>query len=112
MHEPLEHVEVGEGCLGREVVRLALQCQPQLHHLDGEDVAQVPEPSGNLHVLSARRTPPNPSEVLGSQRMRELLTGLREMAGVAMVGPLVLVFVAILLLIVAPIVMKVKSSGL
>jgi tight adherence protein C len=33
-------------------------------------------------------------------------------AGVAMVGPLVLVFVAILILIVSPIVMKVKSSGL
>jgi len=32
-------------------------------------------------------------------------------AGVAMIGPLVLVFVCILMLIVAPIVMKLQASG-
>jgi tight adherence protein C len=33
-------------------------------------------------------------------------------AGVAMVGPLMLIFVAILLLIIAPMVMTVQSSGM
>ena len=32
-------------------------------------------------------------------------------AGVAMLGPLILVFVAILILIVAPIVMRIQSGG-
>ncbi|BDV29759.1 polysaccharide biosynthesis tyrosine autokinase [Microbacterium terricola] len=37
------------------------------------DVLQPVGATGNLSVLSAGRIPPNPSEVLGSQRMRELL---------------------------------------
>ncbi len=41
-----------------------------------EDVAHRPHPSGNLLVLPAGRTPPNPSEVLGSHRMHELLIDL------------------------------------
>ncbi|MCT9819062.1 polysaccharide biosynthesis tyrosine autokinase [Microbacterium sp. W1N] len=47
-----------------------------------EDVAHQPDASGNLAVLTAGRIPPNPSEVLGSKRMRELLT---ELAGGATV---------------------------
>lgn len=41
-----------------------------------EDVAHHPHPSGNLTVLPAGRVPPNPSEVLGSHRMHELLVDL------------------------------------
>ncbi|WP_159498944.1 polysaccharide biosynthesis tyrosine autokinase [Microbacterium sp. 18062] len=43
-----------------------------------DDVLQRTGPDGALHVLAAGRTPPNPSEILGSQRMRDLLKTLRE----------------------------------
>jgi len=42
------------------------------------DVAHHPDPSGNLTVLAAGRIPPNPSEVLGSHRMRDLLADLAK----------------------------------
>lgn len=42
------------------------------------DVARPVDTAGNLYVIGAGRTPPNPSEVLGSQRMRALLSSLRE----------------------------------
>ena len=52
-----------------------------------DDVVHTPDPSGNLVVLTAGRTPPNPSEVLGSQRMRDLLTGLGKTAMVIVDSP-------------------------
>ena len=51
------------------------------------DVVHVPDPSGNLVVLPAGRIPPNPSEVLGSHRMRELLNSLRREAMVIIDSP-------------------------
>lgn len=42
------------------------------------DVSYTADRSGMLTVLPAGRIPPNPSEVLGSQRMRELLASLRQ----------------------------------
>jgi capsular exopolysaccharide synthesis family protein len=41
-----------------------------------QDVAYTIGESRNLLVLTAGRIPPNPSEVLGSQRMRDLITTL------------------------------------
>lgn len=52
-----------------------------------DDVAHRPDPSGNLVVLTAGRIPPNPSEVLGSQRMRELLDTLGAAATVIVDSP-------------------------
>jgi len=52
-----------------------------------DEVIHQPDPSGNLFVLTAGRIPPNPSEVLGSQRMRDLLKGLRETAMVIVDSP-------------------------
>lgn len=43
-----------------------------------EDVAQRVGRAGNLLVLGAGKLPPNPSEVLGSERMRTLLRELAE----------------------------------
>ncbi|GAA5035520.1 polysaccharide biosynthesis tyrosine autokinase [Microbacterium fluvii] len=51
------------------------------------DVAHSPDATGNLRVLPAGRLPPNPSEVLGSQRMRELLAGLAREATVIVDSP-------------------------
>lgn len=51
------------------------------------DVAHRPDPSGNLVVLTAGRIPPNPSEVLGSQRMRDLLAELGRTATVIVDSP-------------------------
>jgi capsular exopolysaccharide synthesis family protein len=42
------------------------------------DVAHSIGASHNLLVLTAGRIPPNPSEVLGSHRMRDLITGLSQ----------------------------------
>lgn len=44
------------------------------------DVGDVIQPwgSGGLHVLAAGTLPPNPSELLGSDRMKELMADLRE----------------------------------
>lgn len=52
-----------------------------------DDVIHTPDPSGKLVVLTAGRIPPNPSEVLGSQRMRDLLTGLGRTATVIVDSP-------------------------
>lgn len=40
---------------------------------DLDDVLQEGSPGSNVYVLGAGRTPPNPSELLGSQTMRKLL---------------------------------------
>jgi len=40
--------------------------------------------SPNLHVLASGRVPPNPSELLGSQHMRELMTRVQEMYDVVL----------------------------
>lgn len=40
------------------------------------DVAQTTSAAPNLVIIGAGRIPPNPSEVLGSERMRDLVTGL------------------------------------
>jgi len=44
------------------------------------ELADVVQPwrSPNLHILAAGRIPPNPSELLGSHQMRELMTQLQE----------------------------------
>lgn len=52
-----------------------------------DDVIHRPDGSGNLLVLTAGRIPPNPSEVLGSQRMRDLLAGLGRSATVIVDSP-------------------------
>ena len=51
------------------------------------EVLQDPDLSPNLRVLSAGRTPPNPSELLGSRTMRELLVALSELAVVIVDAP-------------------------
>lgn len=51
------------------------------------DVAHTPDPAGSLVVLTAGRIPPNPSEVLGSKRMRELLTQLSSTATIIVDSP-------------------------
>jgi capsular exopolysaccharide synthesis family protein len=53
-------------------------------HLD--DVMHNPG-HGDLAVLTAGRIPPNPSEVLGSQRMRDLLSGLAKAGTVIVDSP-------------------------
>ncbi|RLK48009.1 polysaccharide biosynthesis tyrosine autokinase [Microbacterium telephonicum] len=52
-----------------------------------EDVAHQPDASGNLQVLTAGRIPPNPSEVLGSQRMRDLVRELGNTSTVIIDSP-------------------------
>lgn len=52
-----------------------------------DEVIHRPDTSGNLLVLTAGRIPPNPSEVLGSQRMRDLLSGLARTATVIVDSP-------------------------
>ncbi|WJL94743.1 polysaccharide biosynthesis tyrosine autokinase [Microbacterium sp. ET2] len=51
------------------------------------DVVQPVAGSRNLYVLTSGRIPPNPSEVLGSQRMRDLITSLTEHALVIVDSP-------------------------
>lgn len=51
------------------------------------DVAQVLPLRENLVVIAAGRTPPNPSEVLGSQKMRDLIAGLTKHALVIIDSP-------------------------
>lgn len=45
---------------------------------DLEDVLQEGAPGSNVYLLGAGRTPPNPSELLGSQAMRRLLERLAQ----------------------------------
>ncbi|MGN6218402.1 MAG: polysaccharide biosynthesis tyrosine autokinase [Microbacterium sp.] len=54
------------------------------------DVAQIADATRNLVVLAAGRTPPNPSEVLGSRKMRELIEQLSKQAFVIIDSPPVL----------------------
>ena len=51
------------------------------------EVLQDPGISANLRVLTAGRMPPNPSELLGSRTMRELLVALSELAVVIVDAP-------------------------
>ena len=54
------------------------------------DVAQVADATRNLVVMAAGRTPPNPSEVLGSRKMGELIEQLTKHAFVIIDSPPVL----------------------
>lgn len=54
---------------------------------DIDDVLQVASDDGLLQVLGAGSTPPNPSELLGSQAMRHTLEELRERALVLVDAP-------------------------
>ena len=47
---------------------------------DIDDVTQPVGPQGRLSVIAAGRIPPNPSELLGSQRMRDLVRNLAKKA--------------------------------
>ena len=52
-----------------------------VQHLFTDDVldpAALPEPADDLRLLSAGRIAPNPSELLGSKRMREVIAAARE----------------------------------
>lgn len=51
------------------------------------DVAHIVDSDRNLVVITAGRIPPNPSEVLGSQRMKALLKELRREATVIVDSP-------------------------
>ncbi len=51
------------------------------------DVAQAVGRNRNLIVVGAGKIPPNPSEVLGSDRMRELLASLAQQATVIVDAP-------------------------
>jgi capsular exopolysaccharide synthesis family protein len=51
------------------------------------DVAHTLPLRENLVVVGAGRTPPNPSEVLGSQKMRDLIAGLTQHALVIIDSP-------------------------
>lgn len=52
-----------------------------------DDLAQPVGPDQRLLVIAAGRIPPNPSEVLGSQRMRDLVRTLAERAFVIIDAP-------------------------
>ncbi len=54
------------------------------------DAAYRPRPDTPLAVIPAGRIPPNPSELLGSQRMRDFVRGLSEQATVILDSPPVL----------------------
>ncbi len=43
-----------------------------------EDVIQQPKDMENLYVLTSGPVPPNPSELLGSQKMKDFITSLKE----------------------------------
>lgn len=49
-----------------------------------EDALQYPDPDGLLAVLTSGPVPPNPSELLGSRRMAELVAELRSRADVVL----------------------------
>ena len=55
-----------------------------------EDVLQPASPNYPLSVLAAGPVPPNPSEILGSERMRQLIAQLSERALVIIDSPPVL----------------------
>lgn len=52
-----------------------------------DDVAQPVGPQQRLRVIAAGRIPPNPSELLGSQRMRDLIRALAKHAFVIIDAP-------------------------
>lgn len=54
---------------------------------DIDDVTQPVGPQGRLSVIAAGRIPPNPSELLGSQRMRDLVRNLAKKAFVIIDAP-------------------------
>lgn len=55
--------------------------------IEVQDALQTPAPHPNLQVLAAGSIPPNPSELLGSQAMRQLLRGLAAEAIVVVDAP-------------------------
>ncbi|CAN5294109.1 polysaccharide biosynthesis tyrosine autokinase [soil metagenome] len=55
--------------------------------IDIDDVAQSPDPALPLMVVGTGRLPPNPSEVLGSDRMRYLVNQLSQDAIVLLDAP-------------------------
>jgi capsular exopolysaccharide synthesis family protein len=60
---------------------LGIELEPGLTEVITGQVAlewALREPAGSLVVLTAGQLPPNPAELLGSPRMRELLAQLRE----------------------------------
>jgi capsular exopolysaccharide synthesis family protein len=54
---------------------------------DIADVAHTADATGNLAVIASGRVPPNPSELLGSNRMRDLVRSLAEHALVIIDSP-------------------------
>lgn len=55
--------------------------------VDLNDALQAPSDNPHLRVLGAGRVPPNPSELLGSRTMRELVKALAEVATVILDAP-------------------------
>lgn len=55
--------------------------------VDLNDALQAPSDSPHLRVLGAGRVPPNPSELLGSRTMRELVSALADVAIVILDAP-------------------------
>lgn len=55
-----------------------------------EEVVHSVSKSGNLLLLTAGSTPPNPSEILGSSRMKQLIRDLKQEAFVVIDAPPVL----------------------
>ena len=51
------------------------------------DALQAPSGNHHLRVLAAGRVPPNPSELLGSRTMKELISALSEVATVILDAP-------------------------
>lgn len=51
------------------------------------DALQAPSGDAHLRVLSSGRVPPNPSELLGSRTMKELISALSEVATVILDAP-------------------------
>ncbi len=58
-----------------------------LNRAEVADVAQAVPGTAGLVVVAAGQIPPNPSEILGSERMRELLASLSEHATVVIDAP-------------------------
>ena len=54
---------------------------------DVDDITHYVDPEGMLRVITSGRIPPNPSEVLGSQRMLQLVADLTRDAMVIMDAP-------------------------
>nr|WP_156779689.1 CpsD/CapB family tyrosine-protein kinase [Desulforamulus reducens] len=75
--------------------------------------ALQPSPMKNLHIVTTGPIPPNPAELLGSQRMTALLTSFREHADIIIIDspPIIAVTDAALLAPQADGVVLVVASG-